>query len=224
MSCNRIYPFDYCCDDSSVESASNNVEANPADEATERLNKLKVDEVTYSVANNASVVEANPTDEATETLEKVKIDDVTYSLGGGGSGNAIKTKSVNLHLNIDYTDITTADDILVLQMNDAGNAKIDAFVDGIIKNNVISLYCTQWIFNGGEILPDNTPICNLYGTFDIPAIALNENMMGLSFPYDNNGRFVFAKIEGQWRFGFFGSAAPSLLIHPQGIELYIFYL
>lgn len=52
MSCNRIYPFDYCCDDSSVESKSNNVEANPADEATEILNKLKVGETTYSTAQH----------------------------------------------------------------------------------------------------------------------------------------------------------------------------
>ena len=52
MSCNRIYPFDYCCDDSSVESESNNVEANPSDEATEILNKLKVGETTYSTAQH----------------------------------------------------------------------------------------------------------------------------------------------------------------------------
>ena len=54
MNCNRIYPFDYCCDDSSVESESNNinVEANPTDEATEILNKLKVGETTYSTAQH----------------------------------------------------------------------------------------------------------------------------------------------------------------------------
>lgn len=141
-----------------------------------------------------------------------------------GGGNAIKTKTVNLRLNIDYTDITTSTDFLVLQMTDAGNAKLDDFVDGIIKNNVISLYCTQWVFHDGGSLPDNTPICNLYGTFDIPATAINQNMNGLAFPYDNNGKFVFAKVEAQWRFGFFGKSEPDILIHPQGIELYIFYL
>ena len=72
MSCNRIYPFDYCCDDSSVESESNNIN-----------------------------VEANPADEATETLEKIKIGDITYNVGGGIAKRTLTIPSSELTISPD---------------------------------------------------------------------------------------------------------------------------
>lgn len=80
MSCNRIYPFDYCCDDSSVESASNNVEANPVDEATEILNKLKVGETTYSVAQHGLTLTGTHMFEDEEgTVGSLTISDEDYN-------------------------------------------------------------------------------------------------------------------------------------------------
>lgn len=77
MNCNRIYPFDYCCDDSSVESISNNVEANPSTEATEILNKLKVGETTYSTAQHGLTLTGTHISEDKE--EKLTIGSLTIS-------------------------------------------------------------------------------------------------------------------------------------------------
>lgn len=84
MSCNRIYPFDYCCDDSSVESESNNinVEANPTDEATEILNKLKVGETTYSTAQHGLTLTGTHISENKEealTIGSLTISDEDYN-------------------------------------------------------------------------------------------------------------------------------------------------
>lgn len=84
MSCNRIYPFDYCCDDSSIESESNNVnvEANPADEATEILNKLKVGETTYSMAQHGLTLTGTHISEDKEedlTIGSLTISDEDYN-------------------------------------------------------------------------------------------------------------------------------------------------
>ena len=84
MSCNRIYPFDYCCDDSSIESESNNtnVEANPADEATEILNKLKVGETTYSTAQRGLTLTGTHISEDKEdelTIGSLTISDEDYN-------------------------------------------------------------------------------------------------------------------------------------------------
>ena len=84
MSCNRIYPFDYCCDDSSIESESNNtnVEANPADEATEILNKLKVGETTYSTAQRGLTLIGTHISEDKEdelTIGSLTISDEDYN-------------------------------------------------------------------------------------------------------------------------------------------------
>lgn len=82
MSCNRIYPFDYCCDDSSVESESNNVEANPSSEATEILNKLKVGETTYSTAQHGLTLTGTHISENKEeelTIGSLTISDEDYN-------------------------------------------------------------------------------------------------------------------------------------------------
>ena len=82
MNCNRIYPFDYCCDDSSVESESNNVEANPADEATEILNKLKVGETTYSTTQHGLTLTGTHISEDKEdelTIGSLTISDEDYN-------------------------------------------------------------------------------------------------------------------------------------------------
>ena len=82
MSCNRIYPFDYCCDDSSVESESNNVEANPSDKATEILNKLKVGETTYSTAQHGLTLTGTHISEDKEdelTIGSLTISDEDYN-------------------------------------------------------------------------------------------------------------------------------------------------
>lgn len=82
MSCNRIYPFDYCCDDSSVESESNNVEANPANEATEILNKLKVGETTYSTTQHGLTLTGTHISEDKEdelTIGSLTISDEDYN-------------------------------------------------------------------------------------------------------------------------------------------------
>lgn len=80
MNCNRIYPFDYCCDDSSVESTSNNVEANPTDKATEILNKLKVGETTYSTAQHGLTLTGTHMFEDEEgTVGSLTISDEDYN-------------------------------------------------------------------------------------------------------------------------------------------------
>ena len=166
-------------------------------------------------------VEANPTGEATQTLEKIKIGDVAYNLGGGGGG--IKRKNLYLQISLDFTDVTTENHFLKYKLTQAGNAKLDNFIDGINHDSVISLYCEQIIVNGGGQVPDNTAINTMYGTFDIPANLLNELAISLTFPYEN-GNFAFFKVGEQWYYGFSGSQATDFIINPTGLELFIYYL
>ena len=140
---------------------------------------------------------------------------------GGGGGNGIKRKILYLQINIDFTDITTEGKNLRYQFTQAGNAKLDDFINGIIHDNVISLYCEQIAINGGGQFPDNSTINTMYGTFDIPATLLNESVNSLTFPYEN-GSFSFYKNGDQWFYNFVGTL--DLTINATGLKLLIYYI
>ena len=61
------------------------VEANPSENSTADLTKLKIENIVYKMA---SQVEANPSGEATTDLTKIKIEDTIYRLASGSSGSS----------------------------------------------------------------------------------------------------------------------------------------
>ena len=61
------------------------VEANPSENSTADLTKLKIGSIVYKMA---SQVEANPSEEATTDLTKIKIADTIYRLANGSSGSS----------------------------------------------------------------------------------------------------------------------------------------
>lgn len=61
------------------------VEANPSENSTADLTKLKIGNIVYKMA---SQVEANPSGEATIDLTKIKIADTIYRLASGSSGSS----------------------------------------------------------------------------------------------------------------------------------------
>lgn len=61
------------------------VEANPSENSTADLTKVKIGNIVYKMA---SQVEANPSGEATTDLTKLKIADTIYKLASGSSGSS----------------------------------------------------------------------------------------------------------------------------------------
>lgn len=61
------------------------VEANPSENSTADLTKVKIGNIVYKMA---SQVEANPSGEATTDLTKIKIADTIYRLASGSSGSS----------------------------------------------------------------------------------------------------------------------------------------
>lgn len=61
------------------------VEANPSENSTADLTKIKIGNIVYKMA---SQVEANPSGEATTDLTKIKIADTIYRLASGSSGSS----------------------------------------------------------------------------------------------------------------------------------------
>ena len=61
------------------------VEANPSENSTADLTKVKIGNIVYKMA---SQVEANPSGEATTDLTKIKIADTIYKLASGSSGSS----------------------------------------------------------------------------------------------------------------------------------------
>ena len=61
------------------------VEANPSENSTADLTKVKIGNIVYKMA---SQVEANPSGEATIDLTKIKIADTIYKLASGSSGSS----------------------------------------------------------------------------------------------------------------------------------------
>lgn len=86
------------------------VVANPTDEATEDLTKLKVGNTTYSIPQNGSSVVANPSAQGTANLERLEVDGRVYDLpqavevqanpqGGGDIDlNSIRIGGVNYNI------------------------------------------------------------------------------------------------------------------------------
>lgn len=146
------------------------------------------------------------------------VDELLKNVGGGG----ITKRELVLNAPTDFTDITQTDQRTTLQFTETGNAKVDAFVEGITKSNVISLYCS--IFSESELIPGVTEIARMYGTFDIPATGSTEGMPGLCFNYERDLHFLLAKAEGSYIFGMAGGSGTVLSSHIGSLSLTIFYL
>lgn len=69
----------------SEDSGGTEVEANPAETATDTLTSIKIDNDVYSIEGGGSNVVANPTGTATATLNKLQVEETIYSVEGGGS-------------------------------------------------------------------------------------------------------------------------------------------
>lgn len=168
------------------------------------------------------LVKANPTGEATQTLEKIKIGDVAYNVGGGGGGSGIVKRELVLNLQTDFTDITQPSKQTTLQLTETGAAKYRAFVEGIEKGNIVSLYCS--IFTQDELIPGVTEAEIMYGTFNIPATLATEGAPGLNFVNNTGTNFSLIDAgEGTYMFILSGSGT-TLSYSISSLSFSIFYL
>ena len=145
------------------------------------------------------------------------VDELLKNVGGG-----INKRELVLNAPTDFTDTTQTDERTTLQFTETGNAKIDAFVKGITKNNVVSLYCS--IYFDKEMLPGITEAARMYGTFDIPATGRTEGMPGLCFYYEQDLHFLLVKTEGSYIFGMAGGSGTTFSSKLNSLSLTIFYL
>ena len=144
------------------------------------------------------------------------VDELLKNAGGG----RITKRELVLFRTKDFTDISDSVQTK-LQLTEKGNTKVDAFVEGINKNNVVSLYCS--LFADSELIPGITEVQRMYGTFDIPATVKTEGMPGLSFAYDKQADCLLAKDEGSYLFAVVGASGP-LPYHIVSISIFVFYM
>lgn len=146
------------------------------------------------------------------------VDELLKNMGSGG----ITKRELVLNAPTDFTDATKPSEKTTLQFTETGKAKIDAFIEGITKNNVVSLYCS--IYADEELIPGITEIERMHGTFDIPGTGKTEGMPGLSFNFEPNLDFLLVNVEGIYTFTMLGSSGTTLSNKLGSLSLTIFYL
>ena len=195
------------------------VEANPSENSTADLTKVKIENIVYKMA---SQVEANPSGEATTDLTKIKIEDTIYRLASGSSGSSggsgkLEILKPTLTYNPDLQGITIAGTLSEDEATKVQNGEIYGIA---ININGLEDFLGTCTYVGKELVDvgvySYVYISNtLMSDFDSPIsgrIALvieNKNVMGMflqslntalipPLPSDaSNKTYVLKSVNGQ---------------------------
>ena len=206
MNCNRIYPFDYCCDDSSVESESNNVEANPSTEATEILNKLKVGETTYSTAQHGLTLTGTHISEDKEdelTVGSLTISDEDYNRVINGEIDYIQaTGGRNEDIWGWYVGKKDGADAFIGIQCMSGSPRIIRYFNLIFSEELIgeigskAAYMIQ-DFSTLPVIPPDSPIKSyVIKTNDFGAASWVEGVVPPPLPSDSSKTYILKSVNG----------------------------
>ena len=125
------------------------VEANPSENSTADLTKIKIGNIVYKMA---SQVEANPSGEATTDLTKIKIADTIYKLASGSSGSSGSSGTLEIlipTLNYDTSNSMIEQITGTLTTEEATKVLNKQVYGLIVTNERYAGLCTYYTQEGG---------------------------------------------------------------------------